>query len=274
MSDQPAIYSHTPAAAAAALDLACLTTPAQPIVEAAARIYLRHTSPWFIGLVAHGSAVKGGVIPGCSDLDLQLYLHDSAFTAPGELPLLLGLAIHRDLAQIDPAPFSAIQCFAFPPRLRPGYLGPIPGAYAVVTGRLPVPEASEADLRTAAARALTRPELLLSYVAETLLQHGGWHLQRRVRLLCTHVWPALYHVLTLEQGNGIGVWGLPKEAAILLLPPTSLLSVTLQRFYQAVCAYYPAAASVSLALEAIEHGIAFLHAAQDWWQQMGQATVE
>src|SRR5687767_978720 len=118
MSDQSSVQPAPPTSATAALELASLTAPAQRIVEAAAPIYLHHTSPWFIGLVAHGSAVKGGVIPGCSDLDLQLYLQDGAFSAPGELPLSLGLALHRDLVQIDPAPFSAIQCFAFPPRLR------------------------------------------------------------------------------------------------------------------------------------------------------------
>ena len=58
-----------------------LTPEARPIAAAAAAVYMRHTRPWFIGLVAHGSAVKGGFIPGCSDVDLQLYLDDAAFTA-------------------------------------------------------------------------------------------------------------------------------------------------------------------------------------------------
>ena len=274
MSERPVDGRHDLAPADTPLNLACLTSPARPIVQAAAGIYLRHLAPWFIGLIAHGSAVKGGVIAGCSDLDLQLYLDDGAFTAPGELPLSLGLAIHAELAQIDPVPFSAIQCFAFPPRLRPGYVGPIPGAYAVVAGHLPVPEASDEELREAAARGLAAPELVVPYVAATLLCHGGWELKRRVRHVCTDVWPALYHVLTLQQQDGVRVWGLPKEAAIALLPPNSALGDRIGRFYEALHTYYPAAASPAHALAAIEHGIAFLHAAQAWWQEKGQGGAD
>jgi len=51
-----------------------LTPEAKPIVQEAAAVYLKHTDPWFVGLVVYGSAVKGGFIPGCSDIDLQLYL--------------------------------------------------------------------------------------------------------------------------------------------------------------------------------------------------------
>src|SRR4051812_40016926 len=99
------------------LDLTGLTPAARPIVEAAAAIYIRHTQPWFVGLIAHGSAVKGGFIPGCSDIDLQLYLEDAAFGEGGQLPIALGLAIHRHLSQIDPAPFQYIQCYALTARL-------------------------------------------------------------------------------------------------------------------------------------------------------------
>jgi hypothetical protein len=33
----------------------------------------------------HGSALKGGVIAGCSDIDLQLFLTDAAFAPTGPL---------------------------------------------------------------------------------------------------------------------------------------------------------------------------------------------
>ncbi|HTK07018.1 MAG TPA: hypothetical protein VL485_07615 [Ktedonobacteraceae bacterium] len=55
-------------------DVSPLTPIAQPIVLQAAEIYYRHLSPWLIGLLVHGSAYKGGFIPGCSDIDLKLYL--------------------------------------------------------------------------------------------------------------------------------------------------------------------------------------------------------
>src|SRR5262245_36553510 len=120
------------------VDLLGLTREARPIVESAAAIYIRHTRPWFVGLIAHGSAVKGGFIPGCSDIDLQLYLDQAAFGEGGQLPIELCFAIHRDLSQIDPAPFQYIQCYALTARLPDGYVGPIPGAYHLIAGALPV----------------------------------------------------------------------------------------------------------------------------------------
>src|SRR5947209_15445378 len=110
-------------------DLSRLVPEAKPIVAATAAIYMKHTHPWFVGLLIHGSALKGGFIPGCSDIDLQLYLDGPAFTAGGQRPLDLCLAIHRDLATVDPAPFRYLQCVALSRTLPPDYTGPISGAY-------------------------------------------------------------------------------------------------------------------------------------------------
>jgi len=132
-----------------------MTPEARPIVEKAAAVYLKHTASWFVGLVIHGSAMKGGFIPGCSDIDLQLYLEDAAFTAQGHLPLKVCLSIQRDLARIDPAPFRYIQCLALSSTLPKDHVGPIPGAYRMVAGRLPVAEATAQQLRDSARKALT-----------------------------------------------------------------------------------------------------------------------
>jgi hypothetical protein len=55
-----------------------LVPEAQRIAARAASVYLEHTAPWFVGLLARGSAYMGGYIPGCSEVDFHLY-HD-----PGE----------------------------------------------------------------------------------------------------------------------------------------------------------------------------------------------
>src|SRR5438046_546402 len=105
-------------------DTSRLVPEARLIVEAAAASYLRHTHPWFIGLVVHGSALKGGFIPGCSDIDFQLFLDEHAFGGLGELPFATCLAIQRDLVQIDPAPFRYIQGKAFSAILPSDHMGP------------------------------------------------------------------------------------------------------------------------------------------------------
>lgn len=248
------------------LDVSCLVPQARSIVQTAATVYLQHTRPWFIGLLAHGSALKGGFIAGCSDIDLQLYLQNSAFTSANQLPLELSLAIQRDLAKIDPAPFRYIQCYALA-ALPKDRVGPIPGAYCLLEGRLPVAEATPQQLQDSARTALANLNPLPASIAGGLLEHGGGRLQERVRWLCTDVWPKLYQVLSLQQDDPIRMWGLPKESAIELLSPDTTLGRTIRTFYQAVRAYYPTEQSVEQALTVIERGIIFLQAVQAWWSE-------
>ena len=196
------------------VDVSNLMPEARPIVREVATVYLEHTEPWFIGLIVHGSAVKGGVIPGCSDIDFQLYLEDSAFTSQGQLPLGLGLSIYRDLSSINLAPFRYVQCATLPSRLPGGFVGPVPGAYHLVAGRLPVAEATAQQLRESARGALVELNPVPTFVMGRLLGHGGVRMARSIRLLCTKVWPVLYQVLTLQQDDVIRVWCLSKEEAI------------------------------------------------------------
>lgn len=242
------------------------------MVEAAAAVYLGHLGPHVIGLVAHGSALKGGFIPGGSDVDLQLYLADAAFAEQGRLSLAVCLAIQRALAGVDPAPFRYIQCHALPSRLLPGQVGPVPGAYHVVAGRLPVPEATAARLRWAAESALAGLDPTPAFVTGALLEHGGGRLSAAVRLLCTKVWPTVYHVLTLEREDAFAVWRLPKDRAIVLTPPDTAFGRALREFHAAVHAYYPAEASVEQALAVVERGVAVLHAASARYGETRDAT--
>jgi hypothetical protein len=221
-----------------------------------------------VGLLAHGSAVKGGFIAGCSDVDLQLFVDDAALTPEekphpsrlGYLPLELSLAVHRELAAIDPAPFSYIQCFAMGAGLPEGWPGHVPGGYAVLAGTPPVREATREELREHARRRIDALEQFPGYLRDGLLEHGDWRLQRQVRLLCTEVWPALYNLLVVQAGDPYDVWGLTKHDAIARLPEDTYAGGRIRAFLSSVLAYYPEQASVDDALAMVEHGVAFLHA--------------
>jgi hypothetical protein len=251
------------------LDLSHIIPPVRPIVEAAARVYLRHTEPWLIGLLIHGSALKGGFIPGCSDIDLQVYLRSEAFTIYGQLPLEICSSIQRGLAHIDPRPFQYIQGYALSPVPRSEYVGPIPGAYHLLIGRLPIPEASEADLQRSARKKLATIDESIAYYCRGLLEHGSGKLERLVRFLCTDLWPTLYHLLTIQEQDGLRVWRLPKPAALALLKQESSLARTAHTFYRALHFYYPQATSVEDAIGVIEAGIAFFEAVRVWWLECG-----
>ena len=253
-------------------DVSGLVPEARPIARQVARVYVKHTAPWFTGLIVHGSAVKGGVIPNCSDMDFQLYLRDEAFSWRGQFPLELGYAIRRDLESIRLWPFRYVQCYVHHNRPEPGWVGPIPGAYHLVAGRLPVPEATADDLRRSARRALDELDATPDFVLGKLLGPGGVRLERSIRLLCTKVWPVLYQVLTLQdpEEDPIRLWCLPKEEAMSRLPHDSALHQAIQAFYGAVWAYYPEEDTLEGALAVIETGMGFLQAAESWWHCMHQ----
>lgn len=247
-------------------DVAPLKPEARPIARAAAMIYARYTDRWLIGLLAHGSALKGGYIPGCSDLDLQLYLSDEAFDADGRFPFAVGLSIQRELADVALGPFQYIQCYARRATPHGGWVGPIPGAYHMLYGHLPIPEATAAELRDSAQRALASLRITPDYIADGMLEYSRERLERHARLLCTDVWPLVFHILTLESADPIAVWRLPKTEAVPLTPETCDVRATAQAFLGVVCAAYerPFVAERFIALLAA--GVTFRQAAVGWYQ--------
>jgi hypothetical protein len=241
-------------------DTSRLTPEAKSIVEAAATIYLRHTQPWFVGLVLHGSALKGGFIPGCSDIDFQLYM--------SEMPSLeTCLSIQKDISQIDPDPFHYIQCYSFSDVLPEGHTGPVPGAYHILAGRLPIAEATRSQLQESARKRIATLNPIPKYLVDGLLESGIGRLSQNIRWLCTDVWPTVYQVLILKGHDPFTIWSLPKPQAIALLPPDTPLGQTIRAFYQAVQTYYPYEELVAEGLTVIEMGVSFLQTAKAWWQE-------
>jgi len=258
-------FIHYPATARP-IDVSGLLPEAQEIAAQAAAIYMNYTAPWFIGLIAHGSAVKGGVIPNCSDIDFQLYLRDDAFDPNGELPFALGVAIHRELAAIDHAPFRYIQCYTMSRQMRYGWTGPIPGTYHLIAGEVGVPMATAEQLRASAIHTLST----LQAMPINFLTSGGGRLERHARLQCTQIWPLLYQIVALQQTDPIQIWGMPKTTVIELLPPTTALGRHIRAYEQAVRRYYPHERVAADGLALLEAGMAFLLAAQEWWQDHQQ----
>ncbi len=250
------------------LNLSLVVSEAQEVVRAATLVYLKHLDEWCIGVLIHGSALKGGYIAGCSDVDFQVYLEPAAFDSNGNLPLETGMAIQRDLAGIDVAPFQYIQGYALPPVKQEGFVGPIPGGYHMITGRLPVAEATEEELQFSARHALEILDVARVFRPQELLEQGAWKLAQKVRWLCTDVWPTLYHVLVVQQKQGIRTWQLSKQEAMRLLPEGSDLAEGIGNFYQAVCTYYSRDSSVENALNVIQTGLTFLQSVRVWWNDI------
>ncbi|PEA55475.1 hypothetical protein CON64_08820 [Bacillus pseudomycoides] len=240
-----------------------LKEEAKKIVKQVADVYQRHTGEDFIGLLVHGSAVKGGIIPGSSDIDFYLYLKEAAFERQGVLPLNLYVNIHRDLSKIDIKSFRYIQCEALTDQLPEEFVGPIPGAYQIVAGRLPIEEATNEQLKESAIKALHNITAVPKYFS-TLLDHGKERLTRVVRQLSTQVSPTIFHVLSVVNQDAVEVWEMPKNEAIHLLPNEEMKQFVIQ-FYECAGRYYPDENSVDDALGMIENGAKFFESVNLWF---------
>ncbi len=245
-------------------DVAKLVPEAQPVARAAAAVYIRHTHRWLLGLLAHGSALKGGFIPGCSDVDMQLFLSEDAFDSDGRLPLALGFAIQRDLANIPLGPFQYVQCYARSPQSRDQMGGPIPGAYHMILGVLPIPEANAENLRKSAERALANLRPTPEYIESGLLIYSKPRLERHVRLMCTDVWPFMYHVLSLTEPDPLAMWRLPKREAIAILPTAMGLRHEAEAFLRVVRNGYEGEQTPDQLIAIIAQGVTFRTAVADW----------
>jgi hypothetical protein len=238
----------------------------QSIVQQVSDIYTKHTQRWFIGLVVHGSAVKGGFMEGWSDIDFQLYLEDSAIIENGQLPLRLCLSIHKDLSAINPYPYQYIQTRVLTPSYS-RYGGLVSNTYELVKGRLLLGELTNEQLFERAQIDLTELNPAKLFLTENLLEHGDDRLLRSVRAFCTAVWPALYQLLTVQTNDGIKIWGLTKTQAIELLPKNTSLSRTIHTFHEAIVSCFSNKSSIVDALNVIETGSDFLQNVKYWWNE-------
>jgi hypothetical protein len=233
------------------------------IAKQVIEVYKKHTEKDFIGLIVHGSAVKGGFIHGSSDIDFQLFLKKSIFEENGMLPLDLYLKIHHDLAKIQTTPFRYIQCKALSNPLPDGYIGPVPGTYKIVAGTMPIQEATNEQLKQSAHESLSHLYDTPNYLS-ALLDHGKDRLTHLIRLLCTKVSSLVYQVLSLEHENAIQIWNMPKNMAIRCLPTEKLKSHA-EAFYIHAKSYYPQETSIYDALEMVKYAVLFFDNIKKWY---------
>jgi hypothetical protein len=235
------------------------------IAEQTLDIYKTQTGKAFIGLIVHGSAVKGGIIRGSSDIDFQLFLAESIFEKDGSLPLKLYLNIHHELSKIETHPFRYIQCKAISNHLPKDYVGPVPGTYRLVEGVLPIKEANNEQLKKSAELALQSLNDTPDYLS-SLLDHGKDRLTHLIRLLCTKVSSLIYQVLAIQYENAIQVWNMSKSMAIRCLPQS--IASYAELFYHHAKSYYPNETSIYEALEMVKNAVLFMKYTKNWYQDI------
>lgn len=148
-----------------------------------------------------------------------------------------------------------------------------PGTFHVAFGDPPVVVITERELQAEAFEALREldPVERSGYYSRRLLHHVEWNLDRHVRFLCTEVWPLLYHVATLANGDGIGSWRLTKLEAIDQLPGDTPVAETIRRFHALVVDHYAHGERTETALATLRQGLAFFEATAAWYTAQGSS---
>ncbi|MCY9697804.1 hypothetical protein [Paenibacillus alginolyticus] len=132
---------------------------------------IRDVNSSFRRLIVQGSAVKGGIIPGSSDIDYVLYVDDTGLNEQGTLPTGTCITLHKALSDIDVHPFRYIQLSVITPNNNK-YLPPISGAYQLLAGKLLEPEATNDQIFQDAVASFHRLQPEVAFNPHQLLDHG------------------------------------------------------------------------------------------------------
>ncbi len=246
-------------------DLTGIQPGARGIVRQIALLCREEFGAGLVTLLVHGSAARGGVIEGSSDVDFVAIVDPAVLTAGVELPLDRAMRFHLGLSRIDPTPFRYLQGYICTRESPPG-LGFVPGAYQVVLGSRDVPHATGAGLIAAAEDALASfdPHAYRDRFSHALLCHGEDRIFRQVRWLCTDIWPMMYHIACLHVGDSVWTWQRTKHEIVELLAHDPIVGSPLQRWMKTVTRHYSAPETVNSALETLEAGVSFLDSAYAW----------
>ena len=229
-----------------------------------------------IGVVAHGSAVKGGAIPGYSDADFMVFLTSECFDARDARVQFPALPDERAFAMQErigalpwlEAGFSYPQAnFLDPSRMPEWWTGPIPGSYRVLHGGIPEGlEATSAALVRSARHWLTELTKLVDGDVRNFADSPDHQISRRLRLIGTSVTPAVFSLATLDAEDPVSLWAGTKFDALATLRklyPRQPGPEMAADFYSRVRDIYGSSAfDVTAAREAFKLGVSFLRWAE------------
>jgi len=162
----------------------------------------------------HGSVVKGGMIAGFSDLDVQVFLKESSFDEFG-LKLEKSLAIQKLTGELDVTTIGAsyLQMYFHNPLNMPDwYTPPVNGSYKMLIGHLP--KELDYNIENFKNRMRTNLENLNDTIAHSVrgfTDSSNKTLPRRVRYLATVVFPTMYSFISYNLEDPTKVWAKPKN---------------------------------------------------------------
>jgi hypothetical protein len=167
-------------------------------------------------VLLHGSAFKGGAIPGYSDIDLHVYLTPDCFGPDGRLPDETIFAFQESFSLLPwNAAYYPQVFFLDRHRLPDGWIGPPADTYRELYGALPASlRPTDEQIREGARQHLRD---LPRHIASTLdgyIDDTARTVTRRLRLLGTVVTPTIFALLAHAAGDPASVWAQSKFEAL------------------------------------------------------------
>ena len=170
-----------------------------------------------VAIINKGSTVKGGFIPGLSDVDLHVYLKDDVFVYNDFLRLELGLSLQNKMDKLicrydfGGGPVQVIMMNVSKPR---DWSGPLPGTYVLLYGdECPEPPPTSGKMLEHDRAGLLNPHYGYGLV-NSLVDKGNGALPNYVQRLNTAVTPTLYRVLSLLTREPFRTWSMARSEVL------------------------------------------------------------
>jgi hypothetical protein len=217
-----------------------------------------------LGIYQHGSSVKGGMIPGFSDFDVHVLLKPGLVGPYGvSLDKVFAMQERVDGLGAREAGFSQFQGFFLDPaHLPPGWTGPTPGGYRVLSGSLPAGyEATDERLRLSSMRALSTARQEAERFHTSLVDAHDDTLRGRLRLMSTMITPMLYAAISYDQEKACALWAEDRFSAVRRLAERYADDPGHEhviRFYRMLLEIGPGAASPEVLRSALKEGLSFI----------------
>ena len=166
-----------------------------------------------VAVINKGSTVKGGFIPGLSDVDLHVYLKNDAFIYSDFLKLELGLSMQEKIDElIRKYDFGGgpIQVIMINVSQQRDWSAPLPGTYLVLYGDgCPEEPPTVESMLEQDRESLRNPHYAYGLI-NSLADKSSDSLAGYVRRINPAVTPTFYRVLSVLTGDPFKVWSMTK----------------------------------------------------------------
>jgi hypothetical protein len=172
-----------------------------------------------ICFLIHGSIVKGGLIEGFSDLDVQVFLKKSSFDEFG-LRLEKCMEIQNLVGNLSTPEIGAqyLQMFFYNPTNMPEwYTPPVKGSFKILFGELPRElDYSVENFKKRMIKALKNLHNDVTRTIRSFADCSNNTIYRRTRLISTSIFPTRYSLLSYDLKHPEEIWVKSKFEALEL----------------------------------------------------------